>query len=548
MWARAAGWGIGMLTALTRWADVAALADDMRGDLRRDLFAAEPDRLDRFRVDAAGLSIDLSKQRLPKPGLTALQHVLDERGFAGKRHDLLTGAIVNATEQRAALHTAARGGGLSQEARDAAAHLRGQARAFANAVRSGERTGARRRPLRTIVHIGIGGSDLGPRLVWEALKHEREPGVDVRFVANVDPADINDALSGIDPDGTLVVVASKSFTTQETRLNAEAARAWLRESLDEGEASQHIAAVTARPDRARAFGVAEDAIFAFDEGVGGRYSLWSSVSLAVEIGLQEGGFDALLAGGAAKDAHFAEAALLANAPVLLACVDVWNRACLGLAGRAVVPYAKRLNLLPFYLQQLEMESNGKGVTAEGDVAGVTSCVVWGSEGTNAQHAYFQQLHQGPDTTPVDFVGVLDDGEGRAEHSRALLANMAAQSEALLRGLSLAEAERKGLDEGLDADDARRLAPHRVCPGGRGSSVIVLPDLKPERLGALIALYEHKTFVNSVFWGINPFDQWGVELGKVLAVGALATLAGGDASAHDPSTQALLARIRSVMNA
>lgn len=538
-----------MLTSLPQWGPVAAAAGALLQNPKADFFAAEPDRLDRFTGAAAGVFVDASKQRLSGAALTALHDVLAARGFAERKNTLLTGGIINPTEDRPALHTAARGGGLCPQAIAAATDLRDQARDFANAVRSGARTGASGQPLRTIVHIGIGGSDLGPRLLLEALKHVREPGIDVRFAANVDAADMNDALEGADPETTLFIVASKSFTTQETRTNAETARNWLLQNMSAKAAAQHVAAVTAKPDRAKAFGVADDAIFPFDEGVGGRYSLWSSVSLAIDIGLEAGMFDRLLAGGAAMDAHFAQAPLDQNVPVLLACVDVFNRNALEIGSRVVAPYSKRLRLLPNYLQQLEMESNGKGVDLADNPTGTTSPVVWGAEGTNAQHAFFQQLHQGPDFLPVEFIGLLDDGEARPEHSRALMANMLAQGEALLKGRDLATAKAEGEAEGLPADKAASIAAHRVCPGGRGSTTILLDDLAPERVGALIALFEHKTFVNAVFWDINPFDQWGVELGKVLAKGTMSSLtksnlAGANgAGDHDPSTAALLAKVK-----
>ncbi len=532
-----------MITSLSEWTAVAVHADQVVRNPRHDFFADEPNRLKHFSGQAAGVFVDASKQRLGQEGLDALHAVLRARGFESRRHDLLDGDIVNPTEHRPALHTAARGGGFSHDAIAGAKELRDQARTFANAVRNGERTGASGRPLRTIIHIGIGGSDLGPRLLWESLKHHRQLGLDVRFAANVDSADINDALEGADPDSTLFIVASKSFTTQETRLNAETARAWLLQHMGEAAAGQHIAAVTAKPDRAKAFGVAEDAIFPFDEGVGGRYSLWSSVSLAIDMGLKEGVFDSLLVGAAAMDTHFAEADLAHNLPVLLSCMDVWNRNGLHVASRVVAPYSKRLRLLPSYLQQLEMESNGKSVTLDGEPAGATSPVVWGAEGTNAQHAFFQQLHQGPDALPVEFIGVLDDGEARPEHSKALMANMLAQAEALLKGRDMDTAEREGEAEGLSPERAMRIALHRVCPGGRGSTTILLEDLSPEGVGALIALFEHKTFVNAVFWNINPFDQWGVELGKTLAKDTLASLNGDIGDRHDPSTRALLERLR-----
>lgn len=534
-----------LLTELEPWGRVAADADAAQSRNPKGLFAAEPERVAQLSCQAAGLFIDASKQTVSAEGLAALYDTLAARDFSAKRTRFLTGGVVNPTEGRPALHPALRGGGADQSAIGAAAEQRDKARAFADAVRSGARTGASGRPLRNIVHIGIGGSDLGPRLIWEALKHRRQPGMDVRFAGNVDAGDINDALEGADPETTLVIVASKSFTTQETRLNAESARAWLVQSLGEAAAGAHIAAVTAKPDRAAEFGVAADAIFPFDEGVGGRYSLWSTVSMAVDMGLEAGAFDGLLAGAKAMDDHFAEAQMGENAPVLLAAMDVWNRNALAAGSRVVAPYSRRLRLLPAYLQQLEMESNGKGVDLDGLPAGVTSPVVWGAEGTNAQHAFFQQLHQGPDDLPVEFIGVLKDGEARPHHTRVLMAHLFAQGEALMTGRDFDTALAEGVEEGLPAADARAIAAHRVCPGGRGSTTILMDDLAPERVGALIALFEHKTFVNAVFWDINPFDQWGVELGKTLAKGTLATLDGAG-QGHDPSTAGLIGRAKAAL--
>ncbi len=528
------------LETTPEWAAVAAAAARVKDADLLALVREEPERLARLRRQGLGLTIDAAKHRVDAAGLEALRALARARGVDDRRRRLLSGGEVNPTERRPALHPAARGGGLSAEAIARANEQRVVVRAFTTALREGRRTGASGRPIRSVVSVGIGGSDLGPRLIWEALKRRREPGMDVRFAANVDGAEINDALEGLDPETTLVVTVSKSFTTQETFRNAETARAWLVQALGAEAAAQHMAVVTARPDRAADFGVAADAIFPFDEGVGGRYSLWSAVSLAVDAGLEAGVFDALRAGAAAQDTAFAEEPLEANAACLLGALDVWNRNALGLPTRAVIPYARRLRLLPAYLQQLEMESNGKGVTLDGAPAGPTAPITWGAEGTNAQHAFFQQLHQGRDAVPVEFVGVLDDGEAQPEHQRILLSHMIAQGEAFLHGRDLDAATAEGLAAGLSDAEARALAPHRVCPGGRGSTTILLGDLAPETLGALIALYEHRVFVAGALWGINPFDQWGVELGKKLASSVLAELEGGGAATNrDPSTAALI---------
>jgi glucose-6-phosphate isomerase len=359
----------------------------------------------------------------------------------------------------------------------------------------------------------------------------------------VDPAEITAALAGLDPATTLVVAVSKTFTTQETLANAEAARAWLREALGEG-ANAHFAAVSAAPDKAAAFGVEPERVFEFWDWVGGRFSIWSAVALSCAIALGWEAFEGFLAGAAAIDAHFVTAPLDRNAPVLLAMAQVWNRNGLARGARAVVPYAQRLRLLPAFLQQLEMESNGKRVRPDGrPVLRATAPVVFGDAGTNGQHAFFQLLHQGTDVIPVEFVAVAEASEGPAEMQKKLLANCLAQGEALLVGRTQGDVEAELKGKGMDAAGIAVLAPQRTFPGDRPSSLILLQRLTPETLGALIALYEHKTFVEGVIWGINSFDQWGVELGKSLATRILGELEGGPRLAHDPSTAALVARLR-----
>jgi glucose-6-phosphate isomerase len=415
-------------------------------------------------------------------------------------------------------------------------------RDFAGQVRAGIVRGATGKPIRAIVHIGIGGSDLGPRLIWEALK-PLAPQIELRFAANVDPAELAQALAGLDPAETLVVVVSKTFTTLETLTNAEAARAWLRGALGAAADSQ-LVAVSAAPERAQAFGVPPGQVFAFWDWVGGRYSLWSAVGLSCAITLGYEVFERLLAGAAAMDDHFRDAALERNAPVLLALAHVFNRNGLGRPLRAVVPYAQRLRLLPDFLQQLEMESNGKRVDAEGrPLPRDTAAAVFGDAGTNGQHAFFQLLHQGTDIIPVDILAVRQGSEGDPTAQKKLLANAVAQAEALLVGRPEGEVRAELEAKGMAAAEIDRLAPQRTFPGDRPSSFLLLDRLDPERLGALIALYEHKVFVEGVLWGINSFDQWGVELGKTLATRVLAELEGGAAGKHDPSTAALIGKLR-----
>ncbi len=528
------------------WAAIDAHAAALRARPIRDLLA-DPERLQSLTVDACGLTFDFAKEKLDAGALALLGALARAQDLEGWRDKLFAGEKINTTEGRAVLHTALRqSGGEGEIAREVAA-VRARMAAFAGDFRAGRLRGATGQALDAIVHIGIGGSDLGPRLIVDALKGARAPGLTLRFAANVDAAEIADALEGLDPARTLVVVASKTFTTLETMRNAETARAWLRAGLNGLDVASHLVAVTAAPARAGAWGVGEGQVFPFWDWVGGRYSLWSAVGLSSACVLEAGAFEGLLAGAAAMDLHFRTAPLSANAPVLSAFVHVWNRAALGAASYACAPYARRLQLLPAFLQQLEMESNGKGVTRAGapltrPAAGVT----WGEPGTNGQHSFFQMLHQGLRATPVEFLIVADGQDDPPGHRTALLANALAQAEALLIGKGRAEVEAELAAQGLSGEAVAALAPHKVFPGDRGSTLIGLPALTPEALGALLAFYEHRTFVQGVLMGINSFDQWGVELGKQLATALAAALDGPvdpSAAGRDPSTAAWIARLR-----
>jgi glucose-6-phosphate isomerase len=414
---------------------------------------------------------------------------------------------------------------------------------FADQVHSGKLKGATGKPLRHVLHMGIGGSDLGPRLIWDALR-PLKPQTRLHFVANVDGADLALATADLDPAETLVIVVSKTFSTQETLANAEAARAWLAAGVGDDKVGAHLAAVSTALDKTAAFGIADERVFGFWDWVGGRYSLWSAVSLSVACALGWGAFEQLLHGAREMDDHFQKAPLERNAPVLLALAQVFNRDGLGRTARSVVPYAHRLRRLPAFLQQLEMESNGKGVTSRGGALGHgTAPVVFGGEGTNVQHAYFQQIHQGPDIVPSEFIAVAQSDEGSAGQQTKLLANCIAQAEALMVGRSEADVRAELDAKGFTVGQIDAIAPQRTFTGDRPSSLILMDRLTPERLGALIALYEHKTFVEGVIWGINSFDQWGVELGKTLATRVLGELEGGPVGSHDPSTTALIAKLR-----
>jgi len=522
------------------WSRLETAGEAARGRRVAGLFDAEPQRLQRLSVSAAGLDLDLSKQPWSLADLEVALDLARAAGVEARRAALFAGEVVNASERRPALHAALRapaGAGFRAAGQPVSAEVdatRAKIEAFAEQVRAG--------PTRAIVHIGIGGSDLGPRLIWEALK-PLAPAIELRFAANVDPNELAQALTVLDPATTLVVVVSKTFTTLETLTNAETARAWLRAALGPA-ADSHLVAVSAAPDEAQAFGVPADQVFAFWDWVGGRYSLWSAVGLSCAVALGYDVFARLLAGGAAMDEHFRTAPLAQNAPVLLALAHVFNRNGMGRPTRAVVPYAQRLRLFADFLQQLEMESNGKRVDAAGrPVAHATATAVFGDAGTNGQHAFFQMLHQGTDIIPVDILAVRQASEGDPAAQTKLLANAVAQAEALMVGRTEADVRAELQGKGMAAAEIDALAPQRTFPGDRPSAFISIDRLTPEALGALIALYEHKVFVEGVLWGINSFDQWGVELGKSLATRVLGELEGGPAGAHDPSTAALIAKLR-----
>jgi glucose-6-phosphate isomerase len=487
------------------------LAHAPAGSLR-DLFAAEPDRLSRLVVEEAGICFDFSKTHLSHGLLESFVELAGQAGLAARRDAMFAGEIVNPTEGRAAEHTAERGQGAPESvARAGGLHLR--MRALIDAIEA-EAFG----PVRHILHIGIGGSALGPHLLIDALG--RDAGrYETAIVSNVDGAALEAALAGFDPAATLVAIASKTFTTTETMLNARSALQWLEEGGVADPYGQAIA-LTASPEKAIEFGVDETRILPFSETVGGRYSLWSSIGFPAALALGWDAFESLLEGAAAMDRHFRFAPFEANAPVLAAFADRYYSNVRGAATRGVFAYDERLRLLPSYLQQLEMESNGKSVRLDGTPAGrATAPIVWGGTGTDAQHAVFQLLHQGTQLVPVEFVAAIEPGDNLDEdHHRQLLINCFAQGAALMSG--------------RHSDD-----PHRSYPGDRPSTTILLDRLDPAALGALIAFYEHRTFANAALLGINPFDQFGVELGKDIA----RALDGEGEPDFDPSTEALIVR-------
>ncbi|MFY9514629.1 MAG: glucose-6-phosphate isomerase [Rubrivivax sp.] len=505
-----------------------------RGFDLREAFARDPGRFATLSFEAPEVFVDLSKNHVDLATLRFLFDLAGECGLQPQRDAMLRGDVANSTEGRAVLHTALRAPRGAGPFSDEVHAVLDAMLAYAEAVRADD-------GITDIVNIGIGGSDLGPQMVVPALDAFSHHGKRLHFVSNVDGHDIVPVLRGLQATKTLFIVASKTFTTQETMANAAVARQWF---LAQGgsDIARHFAATTTNVKAAAEFGITTT--FGFWDWVGGRYSLWSAIGLPIAIAIGATHFRALLGGAHAMDRHFAEAPLAANVPALLGLLDVWYRNFHGRSSRSVAPYHQGLKRLPAYLQQLEMESNGKSVdTAGNPLATGSSPVVWGEPGTNGQHAYFQMLHQGSDVIPVEFILVQHPTHGHADLHAKLLANGLAQSQALMLGKTAAVAKTEKAPTASPTLDREVLARHRSFPGNRPSTSFVLERLTPASLGALIALYEHRVFTSGAIWGINSFDQWGVELGKALASDLLPRLASGDSTGLDGSTAGLLARLR-----
>jgi glucose-6-phosphate isomerase len=526
-------------------------ATELQATGLRRIFADDAGRFDRLSVALDDLLIDFSKMHWDREAIHALAAFARARGVEDRRAAMFEGRPINGTEGRAVLHVALRnrsGRPVEIDGHDVTPDVEAtlaRMADFSDAVRNGTLAGSGGRPFTDVVNIGIGGSDLGPAMVTQALAPFAD-GPRLHYVSNVDGAHIADTLKALDPATTLVIVASKTFTTIETMTNAATARAWIVRHLGEDAVGAHFAAVSTALDRVDAFGIAASRTFGFWDWVGGRYSVWSAIGLPVMIAIGPDDFGAFLDGAHAMDRHFATAEAEVNLPMLLGLAGIWHRNACGFPARAVLPYDQRLARLPAYLQQLDMESNGKRVTLAGDpVSEATGPLVWGEPGTNGQHAFYQLLHQGSDVIPCEFILAAKGHEPDLAHHHALLAaNCLAQSEALMNGRTRAEAEAALRAEGRSEDDVARLAPHKVFPGNRPSITILHDRLTPFALGRLIALYEHRVFVEGAIWNINSFDQWGVELGKVLA-GELLPMVDGRAPAkgRDASTLGLLRRLR-----
>ena len=535
------------LTQRPQWHALAVHRDELQAQHLRDLFAHDGDRADRLSAEGLGLYLDYSKQRVTVKTMKALQELADACDLRERIDAMFAGKKINTTEGRAVLHVALRAPGGSRfeadgknvvpEVRDVLKRMSD----FADKVRGGEWLGHTGKRICNVVSIGIGGSDLGPVMAYEALRHYSRRDMNFRFVSNVDGADFVEATRDLAPEETLFIVCSKTFTTLETLTNARAARAWCLEKLtDEKAVAKHFVAVSTNADEVKKFGIDTDNMFGFWDWVGGRYSMDSAIGLSTMLAIGPDNFRAMLDGFHAMDEHFLSKPFERNLPVIMGLLGVWNTNFLGAETVAVLPYEQYLKRFPAYLQQLTMESNGKHVTLDGQTVDYsTGPIYWGEPGTNGQHSFYQLIHQGTRLIPCDFIGFCQSLDPLGQQHDLLIANMLAQSEALAFGKTTAEVR----DEGVDAD----LALHRTFEGNRPSTTILAEKLTPRVLGSLVALYEHSVFVQGVIWNIDSFDQWGVELGKALAKRTAAELTSTDEPelSHDTSTNALIRRYRTL---
>ena len=526
-------------TRTAAWQRLEALAPDLREQHLRELFADEPGRGPAWTLEAAGLRADFSKQRVTHEVMEALLSLADDCGVLARRDAMFEGQHINVTEDRSVLHTALRlppGPALDVDGVDVVAEVNDvleRMGGFARRVRNGEWTGASGRRIRNVINIGIGGSDLGPAMAYIALKFYSDRAMTFRFVSNVDPTDISEAIRDLDPAETLFIVASKTFGTQETLTNAKAARQWVVDALGENAVEKHFVAVSTNAERVAAFGIDTANMFGFWDWVGGRYSMDSAIGLSTMIAVGPDRFREMLDGFHAMDEHFRHADPSSNIPLRMGLIAVWNRDFLGIHTNAVLPYAQFLSRFPAYLQQLTMESNGKSVRLDGArVDYDTGAIYWGEPGTNGQHSFYQLLHQGTEIVACDFILFAQALEPVFDMQDMLAANALAQAAVLAFGRTAEEVRAEGVPEAL--------VPHKVMPGNRPSTFILAARLDPHALGALIALYEHSVFVQGAVWGIDSFDQWGVELGKAMANSILPDLQDADRPLdRDSSTNDLI---------
>jgi glucose-6-phosphate isomerase len=534
------------------WQALMAHRDRLGSVTMRDLFDSDAERFNRFSLRLGDMLVDFSKTRITAETIDLLLALAAAADLVARRDAILRGDAVNVTEGRAALHTALRapaGAEVRVGGHNVVPEVHAElarCAAFAEEIRSGTLRGSTGERIRDVVNIGIGGSDLGPAMAARALSPYAD-GPQTHYVSNVDGADIADVVRRLDPSQTLFLVSSKTFTTIETMTNARSARSWIARSLGESAVGDHFAAISTNITGVETFGISSKRMFRFWDWVGGRYSVWSAIGLPLMIAIGPQRFTEFLAGGREMDEHFASAPLAENIPVIMALLGLWHRNVLGYAAKAVLPYDQRLGRFPAYLQQLDMESNGKSVQLDGSpVSGKTGPLVWGEPGTNGQHAFYQLLHQGTDVIPADFLIAAEPHEQEmGDHHSILVANCLAQTEALMRGRTLEEAKRQLESQGSSSDRAVALAPHKVFSGDRPSTTVAYRKLDPRTLGRLVALYEHQVFVQGAIWGINSFDQWGVELGKELASRLLPVVKGADLDGLDASTRGLIGHLRAI---
>jgi len=534
--------------AATVWQALAFHAQELKNTTIKELFASDPGRFDAMSMEAAGILCDVSKNLMTQKTLDLLVQLARESDLSGWIERMFSGEHINSTENRPVLHTALRKRSKSALLVDGTDVTPGvlavltKMRIFSDAVRSGAWTGHTGKAIADIVNIGIGGSNLGPAMVTEALTPYGRRDCTMHFVSNIDGTHIAETLRRVDPETVLFIVASKTFTTLETMTNARTARQWFMDKTGlEAAVARHFVAVSTNSAEVARFGIDTENMFEFWDWVGGRYSVWSAIGLPVALATGMDNFEHFLAGAYAMDCHFREAGLRQNIPVMLALTGILYSNFFGCATHAILPYDQYLRRLPAYIQQLDMESNGKSVTADGEpVACSTGPIIWGEPGTDGQHAFYQLLHQGTRIVPCDFLAPAVSHNPVGEHHGLLLSNFFAQTEALMNGKTSEQVRTELAAQGMAAEQIDRLAPHRVFEGNRPSNSIMFKKLDPHTLGALIAMYEHKVFVQGVIWGICSFDQWGVQLGKELATNILPELAGdGPVTSHDSSTNGLI---------
>ena len=535
------------LSELPAWRQLWPHYEEMKSVHMRDLFAQDPDRARRYWLEVGGLTLDYAKNRITDQTLNGLFELARESGLPEKIRAMFAGEKINNTENRAALHIALRnradtpiyvdGENVMPKVNSVLRHM-GR---FAHAVRNGDWTGYTGQAITDIVNIGIGGSDQGPLMMCTALQTYGHPRLNMHFVSNVDGTQLRDVLEQVRPETTLFIIASKTFTTQETLTNAHTARDWFLRAGREEDIAKHFVAVSTNKEAVSAFGIDTANMFEFWNWVGGRYSLWSAIGLPIMIYLGEENFIAMLEGAHLMDQHFINAPFEQNMPVLLGMIGIWYINYFGGGSHVIAPYDQHLHHLPRFIQQLDMESNGKQTACDGTPVGTdTGPIIWGETGINGQHAFFQLLHQGTHITPIDLIASLEKRSNLPGHHEILLSNVFAQAEAFMRGKTAEEVRAELQAQGMDGEKIEKLVPHKTFSGNRPTNILLLDKIDPRNMGSLIALYEHKVFVQGVVWGINSFDQWGVELGKQLAQTILAELTGEiPPQPHDASTERLI---------